>query len=200
MTDLVLATRNAGKILEVQRLLEEYAPHIHLRSVAEFNLDDVEETGTTFEANALLKALTIARQTGLPALADDSGIAIDALGGAPGGYSARWAGSHGDDAANIAKVLRDLADTSDDERGAQFVCVIALALPDGRSMTVRGEVEGSVRRSPVGNFGFGYDPIFQPVGYSITTAQMTPEQKDAISHRGKALREIAPKIAPFIGA
>ena len=200
MTDLVLATRNAGKILEVQRLLKEYAPHIHLRSVAEFNLDDVEETGTTFEANALLKALTIARQTGLPALADDSGIAIDALGGAPGVYSARWAGSHGDDAANIAKVLHDLADTSDDERGAQFVCVIALALPDGRFMTVRGEVEGSVRRSPVGNFGFGYDPIFQPVGYSITTAQMTPEQKDAISHRGKALREIAPKIAPFIGA
>lgn len=200
MTDLVLATRNAGKILEVQRLLKEYAPHIHLRSVAEFNLDDVEETGTTFEANALLKALTIARQTGLPALADDSGISIDAFDGAPGVYSARWAGSHGDDAANIAKVLRDLADTSDDERGAQFVCVIALALPDGRSMTVRGEVEGSVRRSPVGNFGFGYDPIFQPVGYSITTAQMTPEQKDAISHRGKALREIAPKIAPFIGA
>ena len=200
MTDLVLATRNAGKILEVQRLLKEYAPHIHLRSVAEFNLDDVEETGTTFEANALLKALTIARQTGLPALADDSGISSDAFDGAPGVYSARWAGSHGDDAANIAKVLRDLADTSDDERGAQFVCVIALALPDGRFMTVRGEVEGSVRRSPVGNFGFGYDPIFQPVGYSITTAQMTPEQKDAISHRGKALREIAPKIAPFIGA
>lgn len=200
MTELVLATRNAGKILEVQRLLEVHAPQITLRSVADFALDDVDETGETFEENALLKAETIARQTGLPALADDSGIAIDALGGAPGIYSARWAGTHGDDAANIEKVLSQLANTPDADRGAQFVCVIALALPDGRSMTVRAEVEGSVRWSPVGEYGFGYDPIFQPNGFAITTAEMTPEQKDAISHRGKALREIAPKIAPFIDA
>jgi XTP/dITP diphosphohydrolase len=200
VTQLVLATRNAGKILEVERLLSAHAPQIKLRSVAEFNLDDVEETGDTFEANALLKAETIARQTGLPALADDSGIAIDALGGSPGVYSARWAGVHGDDEANLAKVLQELENTADADRGAQFVCVIALALPDGRSMTVRAEVEGQVRRIPVGNQGFGYDPIFQPVGFSITTAEMSPEEKDAISHRGKALREIAPKIAPFIGA
>ena len=200
MTDLVLATRNKGKIIEVQRLLLNYAPHINLRSVADFNLDDVEETGTTFEENALLKASTIARQTGLPALADDSGIAIDALGGAPGVFSARWSGVHGDDAANIRKVLQELEDVSDSERGAQFVCVIALALPDGRHLMVRGEVAGEVRRSPIGEFGFGYDPIFQPAGYDITTAQMDPETKDSISHRGKALREIAPKIAPFIGA
>ena len=200
MAELVLATRNVGKILEVERLLQAHAPQIHVRSVSEFNLDDVEETGDTFEANALLKAETIARNTGLPALADDSGIAIDALGGAPGIYSARWAGVHGDDAANIAKVLEQLDSTPDADRGAQFVCVIALALPDGRSMTVRAEVEGQVRRVPMGDQGFGYDPIFQPDGFTITTAEMSPEQKDAISHRGKALREIAPKIAPFINA
>lgn len=200
MPDLVLATRNKGKIAEVQRLISLHAPQITLRSVSEFNLDDVEETGTTFEENALLKAETIARQTGLPALADDSGIAIDALDGAPGVYSARWSGVHGDDAANVAKVLLELSDVPDEDRGAQFVCVIALAHPDGRSIVVRGEVEGFVRRDPIGNHGFGYDPIFQPDGYAITTAQMDPETKDAISHRGKALREIASKIGPFIGA
>lgn len=200
MPDLVLATRNKGKIAEVQRLISLHAPQITLRSVSEFNLDDVEETGTTFEENALLKAETIARQTGLPALADDSGIAIDALDGAPGVYSARWSGVHGDDAANVAKVLLELSDVPDEDRGAQFVCVIALAHPDGSSIIVRGEVEGVVRRDPIGNHGFGYDPIFQPDGYAITTAQMDPETKDAISHRGKALREIASKIGPFIGA
>jgi XTP/dITP diphosphohydrolase len=184
----------------VQRLISLHAPQITLRSVSEFNLDDVEETGTTFEENALLKAETIARQTGLTALADDSGIAIDALDGAPGVYSARWSGVHGDDAANVAKVLLELSDVPDEDRGAQFVCVIALAHPDGRSIIVRGEVEGVVRRDPIGNHGFGYDPIFQPDGYAITTAQMDPETKDAISHRGKALREIASKIGPFIGA
>ena len=200
MTELVLATRNKGKIEEVQRLISEHAPHIRLRSVAEFGVDDVEETGSTFEENALLKASTIARLTGLPALADDSGIAIDALGGAPGVYSARWSGVHGDDGANIAKVLEELADVPESDRGAQFVCVIALAMPDGRHVTVRGEVEGRVRTAPVGEYGFGYDPIFQPAGFQITTAQMDPKTKDSISHRGKALREIAPKIAPFIGA
>jgi XTP/dITP diphosphohydrolase len=200
MTELVLATRNKGKIAEVQRLLSQHAAHINLRSVADFSLDDVEETGTTFEENALLKAVTIARRTGLPALADDSGISIDALGGAPGVYSARWSGVHGDDAANIAKVLKELEGVSDTNRGAQFVCVIALALPDGRHIMVRGEVEGFVRHEPVGDYGFGYDPIFQPDGFEITTAQMDPATKDVISHRGKALRAIAPKIAPFIGA
>ncbi len=198
MSELVLATRNKGKVAEVQRLISMHVPHISLRSVAEFNLEDVEETGTTFEANALLKAQTIARQTGLPALADDSGIAIDALGGAPGVHSARWSGVHGDDAANIAKVLLELNHVPDEKRSAQFVCVIALAHPDGRSLTVRGEVAGIVRREPVGEYGFGYDPIFQPAGFTITTAQMDPATKDSISHRGKALREIAPKIGPFL--
>lgn len=199
MTELVIATRNQGKIEEVQRLLNIHAPNVKLRSVAEFDLDDVEETGESFEENALLKAQTIATATGLPALADDSGIAIDALGGAPGVYSARWSGVHGDDKANIAKVLNELESIADEHRGAQFVCVIALARPDGEKLLVRGEVQGKVLRNPVGEFGFGYDPIFQPVGFSISTAQMRPEEKDAISHRGKALREIAPKIQGFIG-
>ncbi len=199
MTELVIATRNQGKIQEVQRLLNIHAPNVKLRSVAEFDLDDVEETGESFEENALLKAQTIATATGLPALADDSGIAIDALGGAPGVYSARWSGVHGDDKANIAKVLNELESIADEHRGAQFVCVIALARPDGEKLLVRGEVQGKVLRNPVGEFGFGYDPIFQPVGFSISTAQMRPEEKDAISHRGKALREIAPKIQGFIG-
>lgn len=200
MVELVIATRNQGKIAEVQRLLNEHAPLLRLRSVAEFDLPDVEETGESFEENALLKAMTIARATGLPALADDSGISIDALGGAPGVYSARWSGTHGDDVANNKKVLAELSDVPETERGAQFVCVIALALPSGQNLTVRGEVKGSIRTEPIGDFGFGYDPIFQPDGYSITTAQMSPDEKDAISHRGKALREIAPKIQAFIGA
>lgn len=198
--ELVLATRNKGKIAEVQRLLNEHAPLVRLRSIAEFDLPDVEETGETFEANAILKASTIALQTGLPALADDSGISIDALDGAPGVYSARWAGSHGDDAANIAKVLEQLKDVPEEDRGAAFVCVIALALPNGKTLAVRGELRGVVRHLPVGEFGFGYDPIFQPAGYQITTAEMQPEEKDAISHRGIALREIAPKIKPFLEA
>lgn len=195
---LVLATRNQGKVVEVQRLLLEHAPEIQLLSVADFDLPDVEETGDTFEANALLKAQTIAQATGLPALADDSGIAIDALGGAPGVYSARWAGTHGDDAANIAKVLAELSQTPDSNRGAQFVCVIALATPSGASHIVRGELRGLVRHEPSGNGGFGYDPIFQPEGHEITTAEMSPEEKDAISHRGIALRKIAPQIQPFL--
>lgn len=199
MNELVVATRNQGKIAELQRLLFEHAPNLRLRSVSEFDLADVEETGTTFEENALLKAQTIATLTGFPALADDSGIAIDALNGAPGVFSARWAGSHGDDAANIEKVLIELQDVPVEQRGAQFVCVIAVAMPDGRNLTVRGELSGVVRFTPEGEFGFGYDPIFQPEGFTITTAQMTPQQKDEISHRGKALREIAPKIQPFVG-
>lgn len=195
---LVLATRNRGKIEEVERVLKQHTAHIKLKSVADFDIADVEETGSSFEENALLKAATIAEKTGLPALADDSGIAIDALNGAPGIFSARWAGTHGDDAANMAKVLQQLENTIDSQRGAAFVCVIALALPNGKSITVRGELRGVVKREPIGEFGFGYDPIFQPEGFDITTAQMSPEQKDAISHRGIALREIAPKIQPFL--
>ena len=198
MTTLVLATRNNGKVAEMQRLMSSHAPHLILKSVAEFNLDDVEETGESFEENALLKATTIARATGLPALADDSGLCVDSLGGAPGIYSARYSGVHGDDAANIDKLLSELAGS--EERSAAFICVIALALPDGRNLIVRGELRGTIRQSRSGENGFGYDPIFQPEGMNRTLAELSPETKDEISHRGAALREIAPKIAPFIGA
>lgn len=198
MTTLVLATRNNGKVAEMQRLMSSHAPHLILKSAAEFNLDDVEETGESFEENALLKATTIARATGLPALADDSGLCVDSLGGAPGIYSARYSGVHGDDAANIDKLLSELAGS--EERSAAFICVIALALPDGRNLIVRGELRGTIRHSRSGENGFGYDPIFQPEGMNRTLAELSPETKDEISHRGAALREIAPKIAPFIGA
>jgi len=200
MSTLVLATRNRGKIAEMQRLLDSFSLSIAVRSSSEFEVDDVEETGNTFEENALLKATTIARATGLPAIADDSGLCIDALGGAPGIYSARWAGTHGDDLANIRKVLEQLSSVPPSERSARFICVIALALPDGRSEVVRGELPGEIRRESAGSNGFGYDPIFQPTGFLQTLAEMTPEAKDEISHRARALREIAPKIAPFIGA
>ena len=195
---LVLATRNQGKIAEMQRLLNSFPSKIQVRSSSEFNLNDVEETGSTFEENALLKAVTIARATGFPALADDSGLCVDVLGGAPGIYSARWAGTHGDDQANIEKLLSELRNFSKEKRSARFVCVIALALPNGESEVVRGELPGTIRFETSGTNGFGYDPIFQPLGHHQTLADMEPEEKDSISHRGFALREIAPRIAPFI--
>ena len=195
---IVLATKNVGKIAEMQRLLDSLGLELHVISSSEFNLADVEETGSSFEANAIIKATTIARATGLLAIADDSGLCVDALDGAPGIYSARWAGEHGNDLANIALVLEQLSSTADSSRGGDFVCAIALALPDGSVEVVRGELHGVLRREPVGEYGFGYDPIFQPDGFNVTLAQMTPSEKDAISHRGRALREIAPRIASFI--
>jgi len=194
---LVLATRNQGKVKEMRRLMADHRD-IEIISVAEFNVDDVEETGTSFEENALLKAETIARATGLPALADDSGLCVDALDGAPGIYSARWSGTHGDDGANIEKLLTQLEAVED--RAARFVCVIALAAPDGRHLLIRGELEGNIRRHRAGSNGFGYDPIFEPIGMDITLAEVSPEKKDEISHRGKALRAIAPEIAPFLNS
>jgi XTP/dITP diphosphohydrolase len=199
MATLVLATRNAGKIAEMQRLMSIHAPAIKVVSVAEFNVADVEETGSTFEANALLKAEQICRETKLPALADDSGLCVDALGGNPGILSARWSGVHGNDIANIAKLLDQLSQVTDEKRSAYFVSVIAIATPDGRNMTVRGEIKGNITRAPRGHGGFGYDPVFQPSGYEITFGEMDPALKDEISHRGQALREIAPKISLFLG-
>ena len=197
MMKLVLATRNQGKVKEMRRLMADDRD-IEIISVAEFNIEDVEETGTTFEENALLKAETISRATGLPALADDSGLCVDALDGAPGIFSARWSGVHGDDGANIEKLLTQLE--SVDDRAARFVCVIALAAPDGRHLLIRGELEGNIRRHRAGSNGFGYDPIFEPIGMDITLAEVSPEKKDEISHRGKALRAIAPEIAPFLNS
>ena len=192
---VVLATRNAAKLRELARILE---PSVALAGLDEFpGAPDVPETGATFEENALLKARAIARHTGLPAVADDSGLSVDALGGMPGVLSARWAGGHGDDQANLNLVLAQVADVPDDRLGARFVCAAALVVPgDGepRECVVTGELEGRLIRVPRGSGGFGYDPIFQPDGFTQTTAEMTPEAKDAISHRGRAFRALAPFI------
>ena len=156
------------------------------------------ETGATFEANALLKARAIADYTGLPAVADDSGLCVDALNGMPGVLSARWAGGHGDDQANLNLVLAQVADVPDTRLGAQFVCAAALVVPGpgAREWVVTGQVEGRLIRAPRGSGGFGYDPIFVPDGFEQTTAEMTAEAKDAISHRGRAFRALTPFILP----
>ena len=200
MKKLLLATRNKGKVEEFRRILEEIAPgEIELVGLDQFpDLADVEETGTTFEENALLKACQMAEATGLPAIADDSGLCVDALGGDPGIYSARWSGVHGDDEVNLQKVLEQMKDVADDKRSAYFICVAALALVDGRTHCEEGRFHGSLLHHPVGENGFGYDPIFQPDGYTISSAQMSAREKDAISHRGKALRAIAPHVRKML--
>ncbi len=193
---LLLATRNQGKIVEFRRILDAIAPgEIELVGLDQFpELHDVDETGTTFEENALLKAREMSEATGLPAIADDSGLCVDALNGDPGIFSARWAGQHGNDRANLEKVLDQLKDVSDEERSAYFICVAALYLPDGSTHCEEGRFLGTILRSPAGENGFGYDPIFQPQGLSISSAQLSSEEKDAMSHRGKALRAIAPHV------
>ncbi|CAB4779883.1 unannotated protein [freshwater metagenome] len=197
---LVLATRNNGKIVEFRRILDSLAPgEIDLVGVDQFpDLIDVEETGKTFEENALLKAHYTARATGLPAISDDSGLCVDALNGDPGIYSARWAGVHGDDKANLEKILGQLMQVPDENRGAHFTCVAALALPDGREHVEEGVFQGRILHAPIGENGFGYDPIFAPLGMSISSAQMNASEKDSISHRGKALREIAPHVIQML--
>jgi XTP/dITP diphosphohydrolase len=193
---LLLATRNQGKIVEFRRILDALAPgEIELVGLDQFpDVHDVEETGKTFEENALLKAREMSEATGLPAIADDSGLCVDALNGDPGIYSARWAGSHGDDKANLEKVLDQLKDVPAENRGAYFLCLAALYLPDGRTHCEEGRFYGTILRAPVGTNGFGYDPIFQPEGLDISSAEMTSHAKDAVSHRGKALRAMAPHV------
>jgi XTP/dITP diphosphohydrolase len=191
----VLATRNAGKIAELGRILADVGGGVEIVGLESFpDAPDVPETGLTFADNALLKARAIAACTGRPAVSDDSGLAVDALHGMPGVLSARWAGRHGDDTANLELLLGQLADV--DKRGAAFVCVAALALPDGGGeWTATGVLAGTLTRAPRGGNGFGYDPIFVPEGLSVTTAELAPSEKDAISHRGRAFRAIAPLIA-----
>jgi XTP/dITP diphosphohydrolase len=200
--ELLLATRNKGKVEEFQRILESIAPgEIELVGLDAFpEAKDVDETGDTFQANALLKAIQMCEGTGLPAIADDSGICIDALDGAPGIYSARWSGQHGNDQANNEKVLSQLIGVPTEARGAHFICVAALALPDGRTHIEEGRFEGQILNSPMGENGFGYDPIFKPEGYEISSAQMSPEQKDSMSHRGKALRAMAPRAIELLNS
>jgi XTP/dITP diphosphohydrolase len=193
---LLLATRNQGKIVEFRRILDAIAPgEIDLVGLDQFpDLHDVDETGSTFQENALLKAREMSEATGLPAIADDSGLCVDALNGSPGIFSARWAGEHGNDRANLEKVLEQMKDVPDEKRTGYFICVAALFLPDGRTHCEEGRFHGTLLHSPVGENGFGYDPIFQPEGLAISSAQMSSEEKDAMSHRGKALRAIAPHV------
>ncbi|MDQ1685658.1 MAG: XTP/dITP diphosphohydrolase [Frankiaceae bacterium] len=195
-TRVVLATRNEHKIRELARILTPYG--IALESPSD--LPDVAETGATFAENALLKAREIASVTGLVAIADDSGLVVDALNGMPGVLSARWAGRHGDDAANLSLVLAQIADVPEERRTAAFVCAAAAVAPSGAEVVVEGRVDGTLLRAPRGSGGFGYDPIFVPLGFSQTTAEMTPEEKDAISHRGKAFRALAPRLSELLGA
>ena len=197
---LLLATRNKGKIEEFRRILDVVAPgEIELVGLDQFpQLHDVVEDGLTFEENAVKKAREMCEGSGIPAIADDSGLCVDFLDGAPGIFSARWAGSHGDDKANTEKVLEQMRDVPDNQRGAHFTCVAALYLPDGRSHTEEAEFHGSLLRAPVGDLGFGYDPIFCPEGFSISSAEMSAHEKDAISHRGKSLRAIAPHVITLL--
>jgi XTP/dITP diphosphohydrolase len=197
---LVLATGNQHKLVELARILAAAHVEVELAGLAEFpGAPDVAETGATFADNALLKARAIARFTGLPAVADDSGLCVDAMNGMPGVLSARWSGRHGDDEANLRLVLAQTADVPDERRGAQFVCVAALVLPSGKEHLTEGAVSGRLIREPRGSNGFGYDPIFVPDSSDLTTAQMSSQAKDAISHRGRALRALAPVIAAVLG-
>ena len=190
---VVLATRNAHKVAELQRILAPY--DVALVSLDDVGVtDEVAETGATFADNALLKARAAAAGSGLVAIADDSGIAVDALNGMPGVLSAYWAGRARDDAANLRLLLEQIEDVPDERRGAAFVCAAAAVTPDGREVVVEGRLEGVLVRAPRGSNGFGYDPVFVPTGYDRTNAELAPEEKDAISHRGKAFRALAPRL------
>ncbi|SFT76270.1 XTP/dITP diphosphohydrolase [Actinopolyspora lacussalsi subsp. righensis] len=200
MSELLLATRNAAKLAELRRILDDAGVAglhvIGLDDVPEF--PEAPETGATFEANAVAKAVDAARATGLPAVADDSGLAVDALNGMPGVLSARWAGGHGDDRANLDLVLAQLGDVPDERRGAAFVAAAALVTPEGSETVVRGTWPGHLIREPRGSNGFGYDPIFVPEGESRTSAELSAAEKDADSHRGRALRELLPYLRQLV--
>ena len=199
MPRLVLATRNAHKLAELRAILAESGVGAELLGADAFpEVPDVKETGVTFEENALLKAHALAQATGLPAVADDSGLCVEVLGGAPGIFSARWAGRHGDDRANLELLLAQLADIDKPHRGAYFACAAALALPDGTERVTEGRLHGTLRRAPAGTGGFGYDPVLQPDGESQTCAELSPEEKHAISHRGLAFRALAPLVRELI--
>lgn len=202
---LVLATHNAHKVGELRAILlaSGAVPGLEPFDVVGAGAFDVPppvEDGLTFAENALLKARALCRTTGLPAVADDSGLAVDVLGGAPGIFSARWSGRHGDDRANLDLLLAQLVDVRPEHRGARFVCAAALVTPDGTETVEVGELVGTLLTSPVGSGGFGYDPILQPRGDSRSCAELSADEKNAISHRGQAFRALAPRIAEALRA
>lgn len=195
---VLLATRNAKKLKELQRILGDQVQVIGLADVPEF--PEEPETGATFEENAIDKAVQAARETGLLSLADDSGLAVDALNGMPGVLSARWSGRHGDDAANIELLLGQLRDVPDERRGGGFVCALALAAPGQEPVVVRGEWRGTILRETRGENGFGYDPLFVPEGGDgRSSAELSSGEKDALSHRGRAIALMLPRLQQDLG-
>jgi XTP/dITP diphosphohydrolase len=193
--DLVLASGNAGKLAELRELLDD--GRFRLRAQSEFGVVDAEETGLTFIENALLKARHAALATGLPALGDDSGLCVDALGGAPGLYSARYGGVHGDAGRNIARLLREMEGIADDARTARFHCVLVLlrSADDPQPIVAEGSWEGRILLAPRGNRGFGYDPVFLDPENACSAAELDPAIKNAISHRGRALAALRQRLA-----
>jgi XTP/dITP diphosphohydrolase len=207
---LVLATRNEHKVHELRQILARLVEDLDLEVVGAGDIDgtpEVAETEVTFLGNARLKAVALAEATGLPAVADDSGLSVEVLGGSPGVFSARWSGSvAGPDAArserdgaNLRLLLEQLADVPDEHRGAAFVCAAVVALPDGRVEGVEGRVTGSLLRSPRGSNGFGYDPVFLPSGSTRSLAEYSDAEKNAISHRGNAFRALEPVLRTLLG-
>jgi XTP/dITP diphosphohydrolase len=197
-TRLVLATRNPKKLRELEEILAAAHLDVTLEPLPD-SAPDVVEDGLTFAQNAVKKARSAAEATGLPAVADDSGLCVDALNEMPGVLSARWAGSGKDDAANLALVLDQLRDVPDTHLGAHFACAMAIALPGGEDRVVEGRMDGSLVREPRGDGGFGYDPAFLPDGHDLTTAEMPAADKHAISHRGHALRALVPVLRELVG-
>jgi len=199
---IVLATRNGHKVRELQTILADLIEELDLEIVGmgEFpDVAEVVETGVTFQENATLKAVAAAKATGLPALADDSGLAVEVLGGAPGVFSGRWAGTHGQDRANLELLLGQIHDVPDDKRAAAFVCAAVLALPEGTVVVREGRMPGTLAREPRGDNGFGYDPILVVDGGARTSAELTFEEKNAISHRGNAFRALAADLRKNFG-
>jgi XTP/dITP diphosphohydrolase len=199
VTRLLLASRNPKKLAEMRRIFTPAVPELTVLGLDDVEpYDEVPETGATFADNALLKAREGFAHAGLPTVADDSGLAVDALNGMPGVLSARWSGRHGDDEANLRLVLAQLADTPDERLGAAFLCAVALVSAAGE-VVVDGRMPGRLIREPRGENGFGYDPIFVPTGYDLTSAELPSDEKDAISHRGQALRALVPHVATQLG-
>lgn len=194
---LVLASHNAHKLEELRRVLEPLVPGIDLIG---YDGPEPVEHGLTFEENALLKARAAAAHTGLPAIADDSGIAVDILGGSPGIFSARWGGHARNDQANVKLLLEQLSDIAEEHRGAGFVCAAALVMPSGEEVCELGIWEGDLLTEPVGENGFGYDPIFRPAGERRSAAEMRPEEKNLVSHRTRAFTALAPSIEAHLAA
>jgi XTP/dITP diphosphohydrolase len=196
MSRVLLATHNAGKLVELRRILGPISGSVEVLGLDDVGVvDEPDETEPTFAGNALLKARAAVASTGLPALADDSGLCVDALNGMPGVLSARWSGRVKDDAANIALLLAQLRDVPPPRRGAEFRCAVAFVLPDGTEKVEEGVMRGRLLDSARGNGGFGYDPLFVADGWELTTAELDAPDKDAISHRGRALRAMAPVVA-----